>query len=120
MGGDYVKIFGKIFQNNVLVDDPMKKSASTPTLSSLNNDNEVVADSGYLSDCIGTVQRKAVRERKKDEITAPKDSFVSNTNKGDVEKSLEVIKSIHPTSPYLPYLPYCLPTRTQELQRQPH
>ena len=44
MGGDYVKIFGKIFQNNVLVDDPMKKSASTPTLSSLNNDNEVVAD----------------------------------------------------------------------------
>jgi hypothetical protein len=88
MGGDYVKIFGKIFQNNVLVDDPMKKSASTPTLSSLNNDNEVVddpmkksastptlsslnndnevvADSGYLSDCIGTVQRKAVRERKK-------------------------------------------------------
>jgi SHAQKYF class myb-like DNA-binding protein len=45
-----------------------------------------------------------------DEITAPKDSFVSNTNKGDVEKSLEVIKSIHPTSPYLPYLPYCLPT----------
>ena len=54
-----------------------------------------------------------------DEITAPKDSFVSNTNKGDVEKSLEVIKSIHPTSPYLPYLPYCLPTRTQELQRQP-
>ena len=65
MGGDYVKIFGKIFQNNVLVDDPMKKSASTPTLSSLNNDNEVVADSGYLTDCIGTVQRKAVRERKK-------------------------------------------------------
>jgi hypothetical protein len=65
MGGDYVKIFGKIFQNNVLVDDPMKKSASTPTLSSLNNDNEVIADSGYLSDCIGTVQRKAVRERKK-------------------------------------------------------
>ena len=37
-----------------------------------------------------------------DEITAPKDSFVSNTNKGNVEKSLEVIKSIHPTSPYLP------------------
>ncbi len=55
-----------------------------------------------------------------DEITAPKDSSVSNTNKGDVEKSLEVIKSIHPTSPYLPYLPYCLPTRTQEHQRQPH